>query len=64
MNRHVKPMASPFRSRKTSFAMNQSMVVLGFIVLMLAVPLQTEAVLADFLGRTTGDDTLIINILA
>jgi len=40
------------------------MVVLGFIVLMPAVPLQTEAVLADFLGRTTGDDTFIINILA
>jgi hypothetical protein len=44
--------------------MNQSIVVLGFIVLMPAAPLQTEAVLADFLGRTTGDDTLIINILA
>jgi hypothetical protein len=40
------------------------MVAIGSFVLMPAVPLQTEAILADFLERTTGDDTLIINMLA
>jgi len=39
-------------------------VAIGTFALWSAVPLLLEAVLADFLGRTTGNDILTLNMLA